>query len=113
MKMSDQILDVDLLAFETGSEATRRAVIDGVRRSLATGFVYTSTDISEDLLDSAYGMLVEFFSKDQETKTSCIAPVRMVKLVTPVCWLRPLRQAINPIGKKCSIGRRQLLLVIR
>jgi len=82
MNMSDQILDVDLLAFETGSEATRRAVIDGVRRSLATGFVYTSTDISEDLLDSAYGM-------------------------------RPLRQAINPIGKKCSIGRRQLLLVIR
>ena len=27
MNMSDQILDVDLLAFETGSEATRRAVI--------------------------------------------------------------------------------------
>ena len=74
MNMSDQILDVDLLAFEKGSEATRRAVVDGVRRSLATGFVYTSTDISEDLLDSAYGMLVEFFSKDQETKTSCIAP---------------------------------------
>ena len=74
MKMSDQILDVDLLAFETGSQATRQAVVDGVRRSLATGFVYTSTDISEDLLDSAYGMLAEFFSKDQETKTSCIAP---------------------------------------
>ena len=51
MKMSNQILDVDLLAFETGSQATRQAVVDGVRRSLATGFVYTSTDISEDLLD--------------------------------------------------------------
>ncbi len=33
--MSDQILDVDLLAFETGSSEQRRAVVDGVTRSLA------------------------------------------------------------------------------
>ena len=61
--MSDQILDVDLLAFETGSSEQRRAVVDGVTRSLATGFVYTSHDLSEDLLDTAYGMLREFFRK--------------------------------------------------
>ena len=71
--MKDQILDVDLLAFEHGSDASKRATIDGVRRSLATGFVYTSTDISEDLLDTAYGMLVEFFSMDQATKTRFVA----------------------------------------
>src|SRR6187402_1433837 len=35
-----EILDVDLLAFEQGSGAQRRAVVDGVTRSLATGFVY-------------------------------------------------------------------------
>jgi len=71
--VKDQILDVDLLAFEHGSDASKRATIDGVRRSLATGFVYTSTDISEDLLDTAYGMLVEFFSMDQATKTRFVA----------------------------------------
>lgn len=71
--MKDQILDVDLLAFEQGSDASKRATVDGVRRSLATGFVYTSTDISEDLLDTAYGMLVEFFSMDQATKTRFVA----------------------------------------
>ena len=35
------ILDVDLLAFERGSAQSRAAVVDGVHRSLATGFVYT------------------------------------------------------------------------
>jgi hypothetical protein len=39
--MAQAILDVDLLAFEQGSAATRQAVVDGVKRSLQTGFVYT------------------------------------------------------------------------
>ena len=34
----DEILDVDLLAFETGAASSRRAVVDGVMRSLASGF---------------------------------------------------------------------------
>ena len=72
--MADQILDVDLLAFEKGPESTRRAVVDGVRRSLATGFVYTSSDLSDDLLDTAYGMLREFFSLAPEEKQKFIAP---------------------------------------
>ena len=55
--MTNSILDVDLLAFEQGDETARRAVVDGVRRSLQTGFVYTSHDLSEDLLDQAYGMI--------------------------------------------------------
>ncbi len=71
--MADQILDVDLLAFENGTSADRRAVVDGVRRSLATGFVYTSSDLSEDLLDTAYGMLREFFSLDHDTKKRFVA----------------------------------------
>ncbi len=70
----DDILDVDLLAFESGSSAQRAAVVDGVRRSLATGFVYTRHDLSEDLLDSAYGMLAEFFSMPQEVKQRFVAP---------------------------------------
>ena len=48
----DDILDVDLLAFERGTSTQRAAVVDGVRRSLATGFVYTRHDLSEDLLDT-------------------------------------------------------------
>jgi isopenicillin N synthase-like dioxygenase len=71
--MSD-ILDVDLLAFERGTAEQRRAVVDGVRRSLATGFVYTRHDLSTGLLDTAYGMLAEFFSKPSEVKQQYVAP---------------------------------------
>ncbi len=74
MTALDRILDVDLLAFEQGTAEQRRAVVDGVRRSLATGFVYTRHDLSSDLLDTAYGMLAEFFSADVETKQRCTAP---------------------------------------
>lgn len=73
----DDILDVDLLAFEQGSTSERSAVVDGVMRSLKTGFVYTSSDLSEDLLDTAYGALGEFFSLDQATKSSYTAPGTM------------------------------------
>lgn len=69
-----EILEVDLLAFERGSGAQRRAVVDGVRRSLATGFVYTLHDLSEDMLDTAYGMLKEFFELPQEVKLGFVAP---------------------------------------
>lgn len=73
-RTTDAILDVDLLAFERGSASQRAAVVDGVRRSLQTGFVYTSSDLSEDLLDEAYGKLEEFFALDQEAKDRSIAP---------------------------------------
>ena len=65
---------VDLHAFEHGSAAQRRAVIDGVTRSLGTGFVYTNHDIPEDLLDTAYGMLAEFFSRPAEEKATWRVP---------------------------------------
>ena len=66
--MESTILDVDLLAFERGDTRSRRAVVDGVKRSLATGFVYTSSDLSGDLLDTAYGMLARFFALDGASK---------------------------------------------
>ncbi len=69
-----EILDVDLLAFETGTADQRSAVVDGVRRSLATGFVYTSHDLSADLLDTAYGMLQDFFSLSPEEKQKAVVP---------------------------------------
>ncbi len=66
--MSDPILDVDLLAFEQGDASARRAVVDGVRQSLATGFVYTRHDLSEALIDDAYGMLARFFHLERDVK---------------------------------------------
>jgi len=69
-----EILDVDLLAFERGTAEQRRAVVDGVRRSLATGFVYTSHDLSEDMLDTTYGMLQAFFEQPHEVKQTFVAP---------------------------------------
>ncbi len=72
--MSDTILDVDLLVFEQGDKSQRRAVVDGVMQSLRTGFVYTSHDLSDDLVDTAYGMLRTFFSLELEEKQKSIAP---------------------------------------
>lgn len=72
--MGDEILEVDLLAFERGEASARRAVVDGVRRSLATGFVYTSHDLGEGFLDDVYGVLGEFFSLPIEEKQRFVAP---------------------------------------
>ena len=49
-------------------------MVDGVRRSLATGFVYTNHDLPEDVIDEAYDKLAEFFSMDQAIKEKFIAP---------------------------------------
>jgi len=69
-----EILDVDLLAFEHGNSAQQRAVVDGVVRSLGTGFVFTSHDIPEHLLDEAYGMLAAFFALPADAKARWRAP---------------------------------------
>lgn len=71
---STEILDVDVAAFERGGRGARSAVIDGVRTSLASGFVYTSHTLSEDLLDTAYGMLAQFFALPTERKEQWRAP---------------------------------------
>ena len=68
------ILDVDLLRFETGDSTARKAVVDGVMRSLGTGFVYTKHDVSSDMLDTAYGMLQQFFEMPVATKASFHVP---------------------------------------
>ncbi len=68
------ILDVDLARFERGDAAARRAVVDGVRRSLGTGFVYTSHDIPDEVLDAAYDMLARFFSLPADAKARWTAP---------------------------------------
>lgn len=72
--MSDDILEVDLLAFESGDGERARAVVDGLMTSLETGFVYVRHDLSEDLIDTAYGMLEEFFTAEREVKESFVAP---------------------------------------
>lgn len=68
------ILDVDLLRFERGDRRARAAVVDGVRRSLATGFVYSRHDLGEALLDEAYGRLAAFFHLPTEVKQASRAP---------------------------------------
>jgi isopenicillin N synthase-like dioxygenase len=72
--MDHEILDVDLLAFERGSGSQRQAVVDGVMRSLETGFVYTTHSIGESLLDDAYEMLAAFFELPTEQKAPFRAP---------------------------------------
>ncbi len=68
------ILDVDLLRFETGDSNARRAVVDGVMQSLATGFVYLEHDLSADLLDRCYAMLDAFFALPTQIKERLVVP---------------------------------------
>ncbi len=69
-----EILDVDLIAHENGDSTRRAAVVDGVMRSLTTGFVYVENDISEGFLDEVYGELERFFTLSRETKESYNVP---------------------------------------
>ena len=62
------ILDVDLAAFEHGSRSQRAAVVDGVMRSLATGFVYVAHDLAAGVIDEAYANLEAFFELPQDRK---------------------------------------------
>ena len=68
------ILDVDLLAFERGSSGRRAAVVDGVMRSLTTGFVYIKHDLGNDFLDEVYERLQTFFRLSQESKERYTVP---------------------------------------
>jgi isopenicillin N synthase-like dioxygenase len=72
--VATEILDVDLMTYERGDATTKRAIVDGVMRSLRTGFVYAAHDVPEDLLDEAYGMLQQFYSLAPEVKQSFTAP---------------------------------------
>jgi isopenicillin N synthase-like dioxygenase len=66
--MAQAILDVDLLAFEQGTTGQQQAVVDGVMRSLGTGFVLSRCDLPAALLDEAYGLLAAFFALDGPRK---------------------------------------------
>ncbi len=70
--MSNKVFDVDLLAFESGNDAKRRSIVDGVMKSLETGFVYSAHDISQDFLDDVYGKLEDFFALTHNQKESAV-----------------------------------------
>ncbi len=72
--MTDEILEVDLERFENGGPAAASAVVDGLMRSLTTGFVYVTHDVSTDLIDTAYEMLERFFTLPGEQKARFVAP---------------------------------------
>lgn len=69
-----EILDVDLLAFEKGDARARAAVVDGVTKSLMTGFVYVEHDLSTHMIDEVYGRLEAFFTLPQERKDAYFVP---------------------------------------
>ena len=71
--MADHILEIDLLRFESGDAAAKRAVVDGLMRSLTTGFAYVRHDVSESLIDEAYDLLEGFFTLPAEDKQRFVA----------------------------------------
>ena len=62
------ILAVDLLRYEQGTASEKQAVVDGVVRSLETGFVYCAHDIPADIIDRAYELLATFFHLARDEK---------------------------------------------
>jgi isopenicillin N synthase-like dioxygenase len=72
--MVQAILDIDLMAFEQGTASQQAAVVDGVMRSLGTGFVVTRSDLPAALLDEAYGLLGCFFGLGEERKRAFQKP---------------------------------------
>ena len=72
-----QVLEVDLPRYESGDAGERRAVTDGVMRSLETGFVYARHGLPADLLDCAYEMLAQFFHMPREVKGRYVVPDSM------------------------------------
>jgi isopenicillin N synthase-like dioxygenase len=69
-----KILDVNLIDFEQGGSERRRAIVDGVLRSLATGFVYVAHDLPESELDECYAMLEAFFALPLPDKQRSLVP---------------------------------------
>ena len=70
----DSILDVDLIGFESGDARRRSAIVDGVMRSLETGFVYVEHDLDEAELDACYAQLETFFGLPLEAKRKSAVP---------------------------------------
>ncbi len=68
------ILDVDLVRFERGTDTQRRAVVDGVMRSLGTGFVYARHDVPAETIDAAYDGLRRFFHLPADVKARYVVP---------------------------------------
>lgn len=77
MSASDEILAVDLLAYERGTPARRRAVVAEVMASLETGFVYAHHDVPESVIDAAYRALATFFHATQAEKERYVVPGSM------------------------------------
>ena len=102
MPADPAVLDGDLLRFERGDQRAREAVVDGVRRSMATGFVTTSHDLPLDLLDEDYGLLEQFFQLPQPQKpmldsSASPEPSQTIRASLP-------RSIYRPIGTAMKIG---------
>ena len=103
--MSDSILDVDLLAFERGSSDQRRAVVDGVRRSLETGFVYLpATTCPRRSSTTPTACSPTSSARTSTSSSSSSRRERTVRPATPACSSRPQRRATRRTGKRCSTG---------
>jgi isopenicillin N synthase-like dioxygenase len=63
-----EILEVDLTLYEHGSKEQQKALVQGTRQSLETGFVLVKSGLSEDLIDDIYGKFEEFYSWPFEKK---------------------------------------------
>ena len=102
----DEILDVDLLAFEQHTRRARGA--PSSTESAAAwprGSCIPATISREDLLDSAYGMLREFFAPAAGGQAAVRrARSRTARPGTPGCSWRPLRRATCRTGRRCSTG---------
>ncbi len=106
-----EILDVDLLRYERGGATARRAVLEGVTRSLKTGFVYCAHDIPTEVIDRAYEMLATFFHLPRTEKERHVAKGSMgqtgytgLLVETAACNAQPDWKEMLNWGRNVPIG---------
>ena len=84
--MNSEVLDVDMLAFERGSSNAKQTVVDGVMKSLETGFVYTSHDMSK--IWTKFTACLANSSKSTPQKETAKQKVLMDNVATPRTFSR-------------------------
>ena len=103
----DSILDVDLIGFESGDARRRSAIVDGVMRSLETGFVYVEHDLDEAELDACYAQLETFFGLPLEAKRKSAVPGSRGQRGYTGLLVEKAASSDAQTGKNISIGAKR------
>ena len=104
----NQILDVDLLAFENSTGERRRAVVDGVApQSRDRLRLHPSRRERRPARHGVRDARRVLLAGARDARPSSTCRVHTARRATPACWSRRRRRAIGRTGRRCSTGHRR------